>query len=224
MTSKWNTAGEPRPTGSTTFPVKTDQHTEGIDTAATHYAGSSDPSVGAPSAWGAAEIGTFWLDTTDPQNPKLKQWQQLTATPTYGWRPLCLRYFDVRGDPQAITFSPAGPYTVNQAFTDLDLSALLDNIQTVSAGLVSEVLLKVRIADTGTGFATTQPYVAFRQNGILTAASERRLYAQVSGLAVERDIWIPLDVNEIVEWAVTVAPTSPSFTLEAWLVGFAETL
>lgn len=197
-----------------------------IETALTHYAGSSDPSTGAPAAWGAAEVGYVWCDTTDPYTPVWKQWTKLTAGPTYGWR--TLRRWKIRWltTPAAVTFGTASPQAADVAWEDVDLTALLDaSCQDAGQVLaaVRAVCLRIRVK---TGASETIPtdgsdncYFAVRENGSTT---QFNVYPQVARRYTESQVWVGLDAGEIFEFMVDIGGGTAEFAYEAWVVGIAE--
>lgn len=225
MTQLWNTAAGAKAAASDDASTYMGKCLNGIDTAVTHYAGGSDPSSGAPIAWGAADTGILWKDTTDVRNPEWKQWQQLTAAgPTYGWRQLRLRKRIDLATHAALTFSPVSPAAADVAWTDLDLSTLLDANQDAASAeaLVLQVLLRVRIR---TGASETIPltddaWMAFRAKG--ETHDGQRIYAQIQNRYVEGWIWCNLDADEILQFRVEVGGGTPAFEYEAWMVAFLE--
>lgn len=223
MAQLWNTSGGSKPASTDDASVYMGRCLNGIDTAITGYSGTSDPSSGAPIAWGAAEVGAPWRDTTVAANPVWKQWQQLTSSPTYGWRTLRLSKRIDLATQAALTFSPVSPAAADQTWTTLDLSTLLDSHQ--DAGqvdpLVTRVLLRVRIR---TGASETIPltddaWISFRRNG---STNEARVYAQIQNRYAEDRVWVDLDGGEILEWRVEVGGGTPAFEYEAWLVSLEE--
>jgi len=222
---KWGTSGYAEPADSTDVGDHLEDLTDGVNTVGSCYSGTTDPSSGASPAWGADQVGRLWLDTGvdgSVTNPVLKQWQDLTGGGSYGWRTLGLRKSARLDTPSSVTFSPAGPYTSDQAYTDLDLTSLLDAVQANTAKAVVAVQLAVRVKDTGTFSGGADAYAAFRKNG---ATDEQRVYCAVSGREHEQTLWVELDASEILEWTVVVASGgSPSFTLSATVIGYMEAL
>jgi len=225
MTALWNTAAGAKAAGSDDASTYMGKCLNGIDTAVTHYASGTDPSSGAPIAWGVADVGITWKDTTDVRNPAWKQWQQLTAAgPTYGWRTMRIRKRIDLATHAALTFSPVSPAAADVAFTDLDLSTLLDASQDAGEdeGLVTQVLLRVRIR---TGASETIPltddaWMAFRAKG--ETHDGQRVYAQIQNRYVEASIWVNLDADEILQFRVEVGGGTPAFEYEAWVVALLE--
>ncbi len=201
----------------------------GVESALTHYWGPSDPSAGASPAWGAAELGTIWIDTTDPQNPVAKMWCRLDATPTYGWRTMRvpkIKWLTATAlASRAITFSPASPATGDVAFTAVDLTTLLDTLQdsTQVTHLVVAVLLRIRVR---TGASETVPttddaYFGVRPTGA-GASSQNNVYAQVANRYFEAQVWVPLDANESFDFKVEVGGGTAGFEYAAWIDAIAE--
>lgn len=225
MTQTYQVSGFPAPATTDFMDVYATRLFNGVETVRTLYAGSSDPSVGAPVTWGAADVGVLWLDTTDPANPKLKLWQQLSATPTYGWRTLRILKTKYLSTPQAITFSPASPAGADVAFTDVSLATLLNGAGAQDAGqtvpVVRAVQLRIRVR---TGALETIPagdncYFAVREKG---STNEQRVYPQVANRYVESQVWIGLDSSEVFQFAVDVGGGTPAFEYEAWVCAIAE--
>ncbi len=63
MVQAWKTSSDPEPTGSTGGADRFADHTAGINTAVTHYYGTTDPSSGA--SWAAPELGIIWYDSNN---------------------------------------------------------------------------------------------------------------------------------------------------------------
>lgn len=226
MSQAWNTAGAPRPAGTDDVSTYLGLVLGGINAAATCYSGTSDPSVGAPSPWGAAEVGSIWVDTTVPAAPVLSIWQQLTTGgPTYGWRRLRLPKTVTIADPSAatVTFTSASPAAADVPWEDFDLSALLATYRDADEAKVSLVRLGVRVR---TGASETVPttddaYIAFRAKGSADADGER-VYAQVANRYVERQVWVSLDASQVAQVKVEVGGGTPAFEYAARLLAFVE--
>lgn len=226
MAQSWNTTGAPRAAGTDDVSTYLGLLLGGVNTVATLYSGNSDPSVGAPSAWGAAEVGTPWLDTTDPAEPVLSIWQQLTAAgPTYGWRRVRLPKLVRIDDPSAatVTFTSASPAAADVPWEDVDLSALLSTYRDADEAKVSRVLLGLKIR---TGAAETVPttddaWIALRKKGSSDAHGER-VYAQVANRYVYAQVWVELDTAQTMQMRVEVGGGTPAFEYEARLLAFVE--
>jgi len=204
----------------------------GFRDAITRYSGTADPSSGA--GWGAAEVGAIWIDITDAQNPVTKQWQQLTGTPTYGWRTLRLRKRHMLTAPVAITLADATPITADVlTFTDKDVSTELDTVTDDDAMLVVAVCLRVRVRENGTVKAAAAADIGdsgadgtigglhFREKGTTV---EQCVSPQVSGMPVEKTLWIELDASEIFQYAAVVGSASPSLAYDIQLIGYEEAI
>lgn len=189
---------------------------------------SADPTTG----WGNTERGVLLLDDGwggagigSDLDPRLCVYQKVASAGTNAKRYLSARKLVYATTPAAVTFTPAGPYVADQAYTDLDMSALLDGagFQDYDDLLVTEVVLAVSVVDTGTlgTGAANSTYAMFRKKG---TTNEVRVPCQVSGVVNYATILVGVDANEILQWGVVAANTSPSFTLTADLVGFMETL
>lgn len=229
MVQKYNTSGFDAPVVGDYGDVIFAGVINGIETALTHDAGTGDPSSGAAVAWGANDVGRFWCDRTDADNPVWKVWQQIAAGPTYGWRTMRLRKTKWLTAPETVTFSPASPAAADVAATDVDLSTLLDDggsgdVQDASQ-LVSKVVgvwLRIRVrtgaSETITA-ATDHAYFQVNQNG---GTVVQRIYCQVANRYMEATVFVPLDTDEIFEFLVKVGGGTAAFEYEAWVIGFQE--
>jgi hypothetical protein len=228
VAQKHNTSGYPAPALTMDGDDYFAGNHNGVLTALTNHSGAPDPSSGAPVAWGADEVGRVWLDTTDPANPVFKLWQQLSGTPTYGWR--TLRYLKTKWltAPQAVTFSPASPAAADVAATDVDLTTLLDGagVQDTSqtAPVVKGVWLRVRVRTGASETITAATDHAYFQLNEKSSTVVQRLYCQVANRYVERTVFVPLDSGEIFQFLVKVGGGTPAFEYEAWVVGLVEAL
>lgn len=228
MSQQWNTTGFPRSAGTDDVSTYLGLLLAGVNTAATNYAGPTDPSVGAPSAWGAGEVGTLWVDTTDPAQPVLSVWQQLTAAgPTYGWRRLRMPKLVRLDDPSAatVTFTSASPAGADVPWEDVDLSALLSTYRDPDEAKVVRVLLGVKLR---TGAAETVPttddaYMAFRKKGSSDAHGER-VYAQVANRYVYAQVEVELDTAQTMQMKVEVGGGTVAFEYEVRLLAFMEAM
>lgn len=227
MTAKWNSPSYPKPASSDMGDTWLDALYDGVDTARTLHAGSTDPSTSAPTAWGADDVGALWFDTTAPASPVLKVWQQLAASgPSYGWRTLRIPKVKWLTTPAAVTFSPTSPAAADVAFTDVSLATLLNSNQDAgqTEAAVGSVLMRLRCY---TGASETIPtgsdncYFAVRTKG---GTNEQRLYPQVANRLVETTVWVPLDASEVFQFAIDVGGGTPSFTYEAEVLAILESL
>lgn len=228
MTAKWDrsVAGFPKPGASTQICDHTADNTDGVDSAWTDNALATDPASG--ESWGSAQVGAKWLDIGvdgTELNPVFKRWERLTGGGIYGWRTLCLRYVKWLTAPVTVTLSPGGPYTADQAYTDLDMTTLLDGagVQDNDDKVVVGVWLRVMVVDTGTlgTGASNEVWFAVRKKG---ETVEQKLRCLVSDVVNEATLRVGLDASEIFQWSVQVANTSPSMTVTVELIGFEELL
>lgn len=213
MVQKWNTAAYPVPTSSTLVGAHLIDCDEGIETAITHYYGTTDPSTGA--SWGADEIGTLWYDSTnvidaggDDLGLTVKRWEKLTTDPTYGWRTLYTRaYVAVEPNTNKLNLSNQ----TNVSATDCDLTS------DTSARAVA-ALLQVQVAD---HTPASGVYAAFRKNGTTTDAQERRVYPQVADLPTCQQVMVELDSGQIFEYSIAAGAGS-TFDLRVDVLGYWE--
>lgn len=198
---------------------------DGLLAVETFFSGTADPSTA--HSWGATQVGKIWKDITAPYSPVWKEWSKLSATPTYGWRTLAFRKVRMLVTPSAaVTFSPASPRTTDVAFTALSLLSLLETVQDSgqTLSLVAEVILRVRVlADAAETLGADDGYIAFRATG---STAERRVYAPrdggLGGRYEEREVTVPLDSSESIDFAIKVGGGTPSFAYSATIVGFTE--
>lgn len=231
MVSKWNVVGYPLPTSADVGADYLPRLLDGVQSAATDYAGAVDPSTGAPATWQSATyVGSKWLDTSDPSNPKLKRWQLLLAPGTYGWRTLRLFKTKWLVTPQALTLagSPAGadiPYADYDFSTDLDdggsgnVQDAGDQENALVVGVWLRCVVQTGAAETvGTG-ATKNAYMKWQTKG---STNEQRVRACVANHEEEATIFVPLDASEIAEWGIVVGGGTPAFAFSASILGFVE--
>lgn len=202
----------------------------GIEAVRTMYRGPNDPSDGADPAWGADELGTLWMDDSDPIQTIVYQWSQLDSGPTYGWRTLSvpkLKWLhEVALASRAVSFSPASPAAADVAFTAVDLTTLLNDLQDAGqvTHLVTAVLLRIRVrtgaSETITA-ATDHAYFAVRRKSA-GASTEDRIYCQVQNRFVEAQVWVPLDSGEEFDFSVKVGGGTPAFEYAAWVDALVE--
>jgi hypothetical protein len=221
MTAKWNTSTGSAAATSDDIDVAGAALINGVNTAITRYAGTSDPSTAAPSAWGANEIGAVWLDTTDADTVVTKQWQRLTAAPTYGWRTLKTPKFVWLTTPvDAVASTTSGS---DVAYTDVDLTATLDaSVQ--DAGQVLPVVRAVCLrvysnCTTGAIPAGNTGYVAVREKG---STNEVRVHAQVAAKPVYQQVWVGLDSGEAFQYAVDTNASAVTMSYEIKVMGCIE--
>lgn len=245
MTAQWNTnvGGAQSAAGDVVnqdWGIEGSRLVKGVWSAFTDNANATDPSAGAPVPWGSREVGAVWLDTGvdgTPASPVLKRWQQLTSTPTYGWRTLRLRKIRFIPDPTlaAVVFAPASPAAADVPWTDVALATTLDGAapgDVQDAGqlqaLVSEVLLQVEVTADAAETLTdpTKGYIAFRAKGASFTNQDERVYAQVAARPVQQQVWVPLAPAgadaEKMQFKVVVGGGVPSFVYSAKIVAIAE--
>jgi len=221
MTAKWNTSTGSAAATSDNIDVAGAALINGVNTAITRYAGSSDPSTAAPVAWGSAEIGALWLDTTDADTVVTKQWQRLTAAPTYGWRTLKtpkLVWLTAPVDAVASTTT-----SVDIAYTTVDLTATLDaSVQDAGQVLpaVRAVLLRV-LANCTTGAipAGDTGFVKVREN---SSTNEIKVHAQVAAKPHYQQVWVGLDSGEVFQYGVDTNAGAVTMTYEIKVMAAVE--
>ena len=224
MTAKWNTNGYPWALTTDNTDVGGAALINGVESAASRFSGSTDPSTAPSSAtWGAAQVGYLWLDTTDADTPVLKQWQQTGSGPaTYGWRTCYipkLVWLTTPVDAVASTTTAADiPYTT------LDLTATLDaSVQdSVNRPAVRAVLLRV-LANCTTGAipAGDTGFVKVRENG---STNEIKVHAQVAAKPVYQHVWVGLDSGEVLQYGVDTNAGAVTMTYELKIVAAIELL
>jgi len=217
MTSKWKNSGYAVPTGATVGATRFTNHQDGLETALSDYSGASDPSSGAPVAWGSDEVGFRWYDTTnqrygtgDDLGGVWKRWEKVGAS-SYDWRTLSgVSWVGV--SPITNVLTAVGTNTV--AFTDLDLT-------TACSSYTVRALLNIQVSDrdgVGTGV-----FAAFRQNGVTADAQTTRIYPSVTSIPVAGQFWVGVDSGQILEYQV--APSSGTgnlFDLRIDVVAYQE--
>ncbi len=213
MTQKWDTSTYPKPGVGTVGGDHLIDLDDGVDTAVTHYYGSTDPSSGA--SWGAAQLGILWFDSTnsveaggDDLGLVVKRWEVLTDTPTYGWRTLNLRsYTPLEPNVNKLNLADQG----DVAFTDCDLT-------TETSARAVAALLMVTVEDSAPGAAV---YVAVRKNGQEADAQTRRVYPQVAGIFNSAMIVVELDAGQVYEYSIE-ASGADTFNLRIDVLGYWE--
>ncbi len=236
MTSKWNDSGFQVAAIGDAVTDLFSRLINGVDSAITWCAKATDPSSGAPVAWGVSQVGRPWLDIGvdgTAANPVLKVWCQLTATPTYGWRRVRLRKVKDLTTPVAVTgINSQSPASADITTAAVSLTTLLDTAGVQDTGdtarLVTAVWLRVKFrggaAETlGTG-ATETPYLLFRTTG---GTNEQKVGAVSDGggftaRQVERVIRVPLDASEQLDFGYAGGGGTKAGVFDAYLVGFEE--
>ena len=222
MVQKYDTASNPPIASGIKLSVFGQRAWDGIDTALTHYAGSSDPS----NSWGANHVGILWLDTTDAANPKLKMWCQLTASPSYGWRTLRIGKTKTF-QPVELTLTPSPKAAANIAWTTLDISTQLDAQQDtgqVAADVAAvDLLLRIQPGASET-VGADNAYLKVRTSSSWSTF-EHRLYAAAQGRWNQTVISrLPLDAAEAFQWGLEVGGGTVDMDYEIWLCGIHEEL
>lgn len=199
MTQQWKSGAYPEGSVADDADDLFSELIGGVKSALTHYAGSADPQTGA---WGAAEVGTEWEDTTNPDNPVTYRWERLTAVPAYGWRlKRATKTIHLETDVDALA---AASTAVDVAWTALDLTAVLDaSVQDAGQVLpaVRRVRLQVYVKITAGAHPTgLKCYVALRQTG--TTAPVHYVCAQILNIPVYAEVLVGLDTGESLDYSV----------------------
>jgi hypothetical protein len=213
MTQKWRNSGYAAPDADTVATDAVLDVKDGVDSAVTHYYGTTDPSSGA--SWGADQMGILWYDSNnvmsaggDDLGLVVKRWEKLTTDPTYGWRTLYVRIFvPLAANTNKLNLADQG----DVGFTDCDLT-LDTSTRAVAA------LLMVTVEDSAPGAAY---YAAFRKNGVTTDAQTVRVYPQVAGIYNSAMIAVELDSGQIFEYSIE-ASGADTFNLRVDVIGYWE--
>lgn len=223
MTQKHNTSGYTKATTTTDVDVAGAAFINSDETAMTWFYGSSDPSVGAPSAWGSAEVGYNWLNGTDAANILWRRWCQLTTDPTYGWRDMRVRKVLQPSEPVAVNFSGASPAAADTGWTEVNLASLLDS-DVQDSGQIGVTVHDVTLFVTLTPGASetvgaSNCFIEFRRDsGTLACA---KLKAQVATFPVCGTVKVPLAVEKF-EYRVVVGGGTPSCAFTAYIIEATE--
>ena len=219
MTAKWKNNGYGVPTAATVGATRFTNLQDGLETALSDYAGTADPDDGAPTAWGATEVGFCWWDTTnqrygtgDDLGGVWKRWEK-TGAASYDWRVLNgVSWIEVSPSTNALSLGAQDLI----AFTDLDLT-------TTTSSYAVRALVQVEITDTlGVGAGV---YAEFRKNGVTTDARTRRIYPQVIAIPTMAQFWVDLDSSRVMEYAVApYSDTGAGFALRIDVVAYQERL
>jgi len=231
MTAKWQVSGFQSAVIGDAMTDLLSRVINGVETAVSWCSSASDPSTGAPVAWGIAEVGRPWLDTGvdgSAAQPVLKVWCQITAGPTYGWRRLRLKKEKRLTTYQAVTaINALSPAVASVAWASYSLASILDTAGVQDTGdvahLVTSVRLRVRFRSgasevLGTG-ATETPYLAFRKTG---ASEETKIHAQVAAREVEQEIEVSLDTSEQLDFKYEAGTGTPGGTWDVYLTTLKE--
>jgi hypothetical protein len=212
MVQQWKTSGNTKPIGGTGFGAAGAVWGNGIDTAVTHYYGTTDPSLG--NSWGEAELGVLWFDSFnvlgnggDDLGLVVKRWEKLDAVPTYGWRTLGIRSYTAL-EPNTNVLDLVGLGDV--AFTGCAVQAQT-SVRAVAA------LLLVTVEDSAPG---TDVYAAFRRPGTVEVR-DRRVYPQAAGIPSAALVLVELDQAQTFEYAVE-ASGADTFDLRVDILGYQE--
>jgi len=221
MTQKHNTSGYTKAATTTDVDVAGAAFINSLETAISRFAGTSDPSTGAPAAWGSAEVGYLWLDTTDPDLPVLKQWQRLTAAPTYGWRTMRvpkLVWLTTPFDAVSSTTSAA-----DVAYTDVDLTATLDSSgQDAGQVLPTVRLVCLRVYANCTVGAIPAGDTGFVKVRGKSATDEVKVHAMVAAKPHYQQVWVSLDTGETFQYGVDTNAGAVTMGYEIKVLGFIE--
>jgi hypothetical protein len=231
MSALWNVSGANAAAVGNNLTDLFTRLVNGVWTAVTLCAAASNPSSGAPTAWGATDVGRPWLDIGvdgTPADPILKLWAQVTGTPTHDFRRLRLKKIKRLDAPVAVTgINAASPAAGSIAWTTASLASLLDGAGVQDTGDVTRkvhaayLLVRFRSGASetiGTG-ATETPHLGFRKNG---ATHEFKVHAQVQGRMVEAVLVVPLDASEVIEYRYEAGGGTPGGTFDVSIVGFEE--
>lgn len=194
---------------------------DGLDTIASRYWGTGDPSSGA--GWGSDQLGRLWYDPgADEYNPTLKEWIRFDSGGTdYGFRPVRVRREFWPDNPPAITMPWSSPQVVDRTWATLSLASLIDTVQdaTFQLALAREVEIEVTLTEAGT-IGAADSYLELRKKG--AASMARRVKCQVTAIPTVATIRLPVDSAEDLEVQLKVAGASPSLAFSLKLVAVAE--
>lgn len=188
--------------------------------------GTDDPDSGS---WDDSQYGRIWTRSSSPgsaASPLMRRWQQLEAAgPGHGWRDLRLQKNVYPAATNALTFSPASTQAADVAWTTLDLSTLLDDLQ--DAGQVEaevhavKLLVSLKVHASAT-LGADDGYIAFRKPS--DTLQEKRVAVAVAGRTVWAEIEVELDGEEI-EWSLVVpGGGTKTTTYAAWITKVLEPL
>lgn len=222
MTQKHNTSGYPKAATTDYADVAGAAFINSHETALSRFAGTSNPATGAPTAWGSAEVGYLWLDTTDANSPVLKQWQQLTTGPTtYGWRDMRTPKLVWLGTPFDAVASTTSATDV--AYTDVDLTASLDSSGQDSGQVLPTVrLVCLRVmanCTVGAIPAGDTGFVKVRGKG---NTDETKVHALVAAKPHYQQVWVSLDTGEAFQYGVDTNAGAVTMGYEIKVMGFIE--
>ena len=211
MTQKWNVTSYPKAAVGDAYDDVATRLIRGVDTAATHYAGTAEPSGGT---WDADAVGTLQMRTAnmtgagDGLGPEFYQFIKThSATPTYAWEQMRLRgYIPLSAATLALTVTNQ----TNVSFVDLDLGG------TTSSDRAVAVLAQVEVNGKAPGAGV---YIEFRKNGVTADSLSKRAYPQVADITSQYQFEIEVDGSQVIEYAV-VGGTTIAARLD--IVGYYE--
>ena len=216
MVSKWNTSGSPVPTSETNYADHITDLDDAIDTALSCDSGTSDPSSGAPTAWGVTEIGRLWFDRTnevgaggDDLGATTKRWEKVGATPTYQIRTLNLRGFVAKAPTVSLVSATA---TSQTAWVDVTVGGAT----TSSRALAVELYVEVSESNPAAGI-----FAAFRKKGVTTDPHPVKVYPQVATLTNTAMIRIELDTAQTFQYQY-IASGNTSANINIDVAGYWE--
>lgn len=215
MAAKWNSSGYPVPVPPNSFPDQLTKLKLGVDTAVTEDAGTSDPSTGAPTPWGAAEVGRRWYDRTneagaggDDLGGETKRWER-TAPSTYSMRDTGVRgYF--ASEPNTVVLTVTASSVT--AWTDLDVGGATTSDRALA------VKLQVEVVESNPGAGVS---FGLRKKGVTTDGLVRRVYPQVSGISVGAEVTVELDTSQTLQYQLA-ASGNTSASLSVAVLGYWE--
>ena len=219
MSQGWNSGSAERADSGDNFAPAVTKLILGIETALTCYYGTTDPSSGAPVAWGTTELGSLWADSTnavdqmsgDDLGATTKRWEVLTDAPTYGWRTLGLRgYVALEPNESVLSLSTGG----TGAFVPVPIQA-----ETSTRSIAARLLLRMSYPEA----PTTSTYAEVRDPGTSTDAITRRIYPQVAGQFVTYETVVGLNGSHAFEYQVsTQGGGTTHATLDVVVLGYYE--
>lgn len=202
MAQTWNAGANPLGTVADDADDLFSELIGGVQTALTCYSGSSDPSTGAPTAWGVGEVGTWWKDTTDVDNIVWKQWQRLTAGPTYGWRTVrAHKHLWPTANVAVIAATSTGADVVytDQSLASIADASLQDSGQLLGLVKVATLIIRCRFT-TSTHPGGDKLFVKVRNKG---GTNERKVYcAPTVNVWVEQEVECLLNSSEVFQYGV----------------------
>lgn len=199
MTDKWNVTSYPRGSVGDAYDTLGTELINGIDTARTNHASTSEPAGGT---WEETEVGVIQFRTTNMTGAGDGLGGQLylfakthSATPTYAWADMKLRgYIPLSAATNALVVTNQ----TNVAFTDLSLSGGTTSVRAVAVKAQVEVLGKTP----GAGV-----YIEFRKNGVTADSLSKRAYPQVANISSQYQFEIEVDGTQVIEYAVVGGTT-----------------